>query len=127
MLKVRAIDDRNLDPRALAWLARLRRLAGEQVLKSGDRDQAAERFRASLRIRERLNNEPLPPVLAFEFAMIHASIFGLERRGGDTGEKAKTEALRAIEFIDQSEESSSDLKERSARLKQWIESQGDVK
>jgi hypothetical protein len=125
MLKARVSDNRDEEPRQLAWLARLHRLSGEQLVALGRGEAAAERFRRSIALRDRNDGKPLSLGVEYEIAVAYASMFALEKQAGkpDAGEAAKAEALRIIDAIAKSERAPKALKERVANLKRWIEAQ----
>jgi tetratricopeptide (TPR) repeat protein len=108
------------DPGTIAWLMRLRRLAGQQYMRLGDVDQAGERYHQSLAAA---GHHQLLPEIEIETAETQAALFTLERVRGNAvaAETARTEALSRINWIVESLEASSDLKQQAAGLKAWIE------
>jgi tetratricopeptide (TPR) repeat protein len=116
---------RDPDPRMIAWLARLYRLAGQQYMQLGDVEQASERYRRSLAAPARAGSDQRSPAIENETAITHAALSTLERgRGNATAaQTARTEALASIDRIVKSSQAAPDLKQSATRLKAWLESQ----
>jgi tetratricopeptide (TPR) repeat protein len=112
------------DLRAIGWLARLHRLAGEQHMHEGDAAGALERYRRSLEVRSRIEGS-VPPDIELETALVNGLIYHLQRRGTDrrAADAAKGEALAAIERVLAQRALSADLQRRASQLKGWIEQQ----
>jgi tetratricopeptide (TPR) repeat protein len=109
----------------IEWLARLYRLAGEQHRRSNDAVGAIDRYNKALGVRSLVPDNTVIPELDQEEAMTHSLIFLVEQARGsaEAAEKARQDALVAVDLVHKARSISTELDKRATELKHWLEEQ----